>query len=336
MEENFLDMGSSWLIWAWRGLVVADVFDDMRSTILALAVDRSSAMELLEEEFSDIVDLLRRKKPRELYRRLARSAAKLRRIALRMPLHEAPRVLLTGEVFARRDSFTNLEMVRHLADRGFVVSTNMLTEQIQYAGYLVRTGQSESNLNLFGRMSLRLSWAVMGFLEHKIKRILAASDLYEYEETDIDELMRYKNHLVTPNLVGEYDRIIGTMHRDALSIYCGVVSVGPFGCMQLRFAEAIAHTQTNVAAKRRAMVAAGEKPDVGEFRDDERIPFLSVESDGTPFPQLLQARFENFCLQASRVAERQGKRLDGLIEAAEVTSLPLGENGVSRDTLSGR
>jgi hypothetical protein len=189
----------------------------------------------------------------------------------------------------------------------------MLSEQLLYTNYLIRTGQSEPHFNLMGWINFHISTRVQYGIERRIKRILAASDLYEYEETDIQEIMDHKNHLVTPNLVGEYDRIIGTMHRDALETYCGVVSIGPFGCMQLRFAEAVAHTQTTVKAKRLAMEAAGRDPVVPGFQDDERIPFLSVESDGTPFPQLLQARFENFCLQAARVAEKQGKRTERLV-----------------------
>jgi hypothetical protein len=45
------------------------------------------------------------------------------------------------------------------------------------------------------------------------------------------------------------------------------------------------------------------------FGPEERIPFLTIEADGNPYPQLLEARFESFCLQAARVAERQGKKV---------------------------
>jgi hypothetical protein len=45
------------------------------------------------------------------------------------------------------------------------------------------------------------------------------------------------------------------------------------------------------------------------FSEKERIPFLTIEADGNPYPQLLEARFESFCLQAARVAEKQGKKV---------------------------
>jgi hypothetical protein len=33
----------------------------------------------------------------------------------------------------------------------------------------------------------------------------------------------------------------------------------------------------------------------------ESMPFLAVESDGSPFPQLINAKLEAFCLRARRL-----------------------------------
>jgi len=52
--------------------------------------------------------------------------------------------------------------------------------------------------------------------------------------------------------------------------------------------------------------------DTMNFSDKERIPFLTIEADGNPYPQLLEARFESFCLQAARVAEKQGKTMTAI------------------------
>jgi hypothetical protein len=35
----------------------------------------------------------------------------------------------------------------------------------------------------------------------------------------------------------------------------------------------------------------------------DHLPFLAVESDGSPFPQIITAKLETFCLQARRVHE---------------------------------
>jgi hypothetical protein len=36
----------------------------------------------------------------------------------------------------------------------------------------------------------------------------------------------------------------------------------------------------------------------------DQLPFLAVESDGSPFPQLLNAKLEPFCLRAERLHQR--------------------------------
>jgi hypothetical protein len=37
--------------------------------------------------------------------------------------------------------------------------------------------------------------------------------------------------------------------------------------------------------------------------DVDELPFLAIESDGSPFPQVIAAKLEAFCLRAKRVHE---------------------------------
>lgn len=36
----------------------------------------------------------------------------------------------------------------------------------------------------------------------------------------------------------------------------------------------------------------------------EDLPFLAIESDGSPFPQLISAKLETFCLRAERLHKK--------------------------------
>ena len=36
----------------------------------------------------------------------------------------------------------------------------------------------------------------------------------------------------------------------------------------------------------------------------EDLPFLAIESDGSPFPQLINAKLETFCLRAERLHKK--------------------------------
>jgi hypothetical protein len=38
--------------------------------------------------------------------------------------------------------------------------------------------------------------------------------------------------------------------------------------------------------------------------ETEDLPFLAIESDGSPFPQLITAKLEAFCMRAERLHER--------------------------------
>lgn len=64
---------------------------------------------------------------------------------------------------------------------------------------------------------------------------------------------------------------MGVMLRDALSKYSGLINIGPCGCMPIRFTEAVMQYNTAMETK-------------------------------------LEARFESFRLQASRVANRLGQK----------------------------
>jgi hypothetical protein len=43
------------------------------------------------------------------------------------------------------------------------------------------------------------------------------------------------------------------------------------------------------------------------------LPFLAIESDGSPFPQLIDAKLEAFCLRAKRLHDRMLKERKGHI-----------------------
>ena len=79
--------------------------------------------------------------------------------------------------------------------------------------------------------------------------------------------------------------------------------------MPVRFTEAVISNSLDMKGKKEAYKSAGEKLDKGAFGDEDRMPFLTIEADGNPYPQLLEARFDSFSLQAARVAEKQGKKV---------------------------
>ena len=92
--------------------------------------------------------------------------------------------------------------------------------------------------------------------------------------------------------------MMGLGLREILSTACGVISIGPFGCMPSRVAESILSREMNIEGLGRLNSHEKALPEDGRLGD---LPFLAIESDGQVFPQIIQAKLETFCLQAERV-----------------------------------
>jgi hypothetical protein len=199
-----------------------------------------------------------------------------------------------------------------LADRGFIARLSPVAEWIYYLNYMIKEGLHFSNHTLLGAIEFFISDKTQRLVEKRIKKILTKSGLYTYELLDIDDVIRFSKKFLPNSLKGEPGLIIGVLMRDVLTKYAGIINIGPFGCMPVRFTEAI--VANNIDVGTRDQVLREEGIALGDFglSDADRIPFLTIECDGNPYPQLLEARFESFCLQAGRVAEKQGKKAVGV------------------------
>ena len=135
--------------------------------------------------------------------------------------------------------------------------------------------------------------------EKIIKKIFAGTGLYAYKLEDIQSVIDPVRHLINPQLTGEAVLTVGSSLTEILKHYCGVIAIGPFGCMPNRVAEAVLSMEMN----REGKVATGIKgaEQMEQFKEIEELPFLAIESDGNPFPQIITAKMEAFMLQARRV-----------------------------------
>jgi predicted nucleotide-binding protein (sugar kinase/HSP70/actin superfamily) len=99
-------------------------------------------------------------------------------------------------------------------------------------------------------------------------------------------------------LGGEAILTVGSSLKEVVSHACGVIAIGPFGCMPNRLAESI----LNEAMQRDNKLASEPRNDrLRALADVHDLPFLAIESDGSPFPQLIHAKLEAFCLRAERM-----------------------------------
>ena len=143
------------------------------------------------------------------------------------------------------------------------------------------------------------------YFDHAIRKRLARSGLFFYDgDAPIEPVMKAGGKFVSPHFTVETIVTVGSALHEILHPSCGVISIGPFGCMPSRVAEAVLNEKFTTAEKKAAL-HNGEAEQWQVILDKERkLPFIAIETDGNPFPQLIEARLETFCLQAQRLNEQ--------------------------------
>ncbi|NPV04962.1 MAG: activase [Syntrophaceae bacterium] len=302
-ENSYSDFhGSSFTKKAWSAIVLADVMHDVYSMLLACAARRPRAMEIFWEGWSRLLGVLERGcDPRALRETVSSIAQDLARIELRRRPAETPLILLTGEIFVRHDDLSRQWIVERLADEGFAVKVSSGMEWIYYTDWCYANRMTAGDISVRQWLQLMLRQAVMRRQERFLKGLLRPSGLFHYRREDVDRLIDGVRHLMNPRLVGEAILTVGAALTEVPDDYCGAIAIGPFGCMPNRIAEAILSREMTREGKSALKAVNPRVRRVLERFD--HLPFLAIESDGSPFPQIVTARLETFLLQARRVHE---------------------------------
>ena len=301
-ENSYVGMGEDFDRRAWWAVVVSDVMEDIRSMLLTNAVDTDSAMALFEKEWQLILAELESGDYNQLEQQLTRTAGALREIPLKRPTEAVPVVTLAGEIFVRRDALSRQFLTERLAERGFATICSPVAEWVLYCNYLVDKGVSNNNMSLLAKTKFKLRNIFQQRYERRIKSILSSSGLVHAEPLNMKKIIRNASDHISSDLQGEAILTVGSSITDVVSHSCGVIAIGPFGCMPNRLAESI----LNETMTRNEKIATDPKnPNLRAVLSDlDDLPFLAIESDGSPFPQLINAKLETFCLRAERLHER--------------------------------
>ena len=142
----------------------------------------------------------------------------------------------------------------------------------------------------------------MAQYEKLIKSILSRSGLVRAELLDVEEIIKNAEPYISSNLTGEAVLTVGGTITEVASNACGAIAIGPFGCMPNRLSEAILNTMMN--REKKLATDPTNKRLQKILANIEDLPFLAIESDGSPFPQLINTKLETFCLRAERLHKR--------------------------------
>ena len=285
---------------SWSCVVISDIMEDIHSALLTNAIDPGSATNIYREECRRIISKLESRSDfKELTQTLETVADNLERIPVKRSLKDTPVVLLTGEIFVRHDDISRQFIVEKLAQKGFATKVSSVIEWVYYTDWCFKNRITDACYGWKERLSLFVRSRLMKKYERTFRKTLARSGFLQYRLEDVDHLLNRTRHLINPKLTGEAILTIGASINEVLDHYCGVIAIGPFGCMPNRISEAILTREMNREGK--MATGTNSKRIRNLLNEIQDIPFLAIESDGKPFPQIITAKLETFLLQAERV-----------------------------------
>ncbi|MFZ4620002.1 MAG: acyl-CoA dehydratase activase [Bacteroidota bacterium] len=307
-ENGFAGLGPDIALTAIQSLIAADVLDDIRSGIMANSEDPSQGLRIFQEEFNELIkqnERVPQKLPQAL-KRFSRSIHK--RIPAKIKIKDSKYIAMVGEIYVRRDHFAHKYLNRRFAEKGFILKDAYLTEWIFYVDYLLKLELLEPDTSFKHKYERTIRLFFMRLTEYRVKKILERSGYYKFALTDIDSVLKHSKHIIPLDCKGEPGLTLGIALHETIEKYCGVVNIGPFGCMPTRFAEAVSLPEMNIKNKIKAKRINDPSYTLPEmFNEEMNLPFLTIETDGTVYPQAIEARIETFLLHAERLAQLMKK-----------------------------
>ncbi len=308
-EEAYAGLGTQFRMAAWTILVIADIMEDIRWVVRSSAINPEHAEAIFFREWEQIKRAACGELAWDVMEQIKRTVKVFReQIELKYPLERVKTIGLLGEIYVRHDVFSLQNIPKRLAEKGFAAKISPVHEWIIYMDYCIKKGYQDPEYTIGGRIEAIISNFWQQSRERSIKKIFSTSGLYNEKYLDVDKYIRHSTHLVPAHLKGEPGLSSGAALSKMLEEYCGIINIGPFGCNNSRLTESILSPEMSVAGKKRAISNASEpyRWD-GHYKDHEVLPLFSIETDGNPFPQIIEAQFENFCIQADRLHKKMMK-----------------------------
>jgi predicted CoA-substrate-specific enzyme activase len=288
---------------AWWAVITSDIFEDIRAMLLTNAQDLDQAIPLFESQFHKALSALETGRLKVLKKTLEKAAEQLKQIPLKRPVHLVPRITLAGEIFVRHDGLSRQYITEYLAAKGFATICSPVAEWVLYMDFVINKGLTEiPRKGLRNKLKAYIKTHVMHRDELGIKKILAKSNLIHPTHIDIESIINTAKPYISPELSGEAILTVGSAIGEVASETCGAIAIGPFGCMPNRLSESIlmeAMKADDKLAHSALSLRTGRR--LADFKD---LPFLAIESDGSPLTQQIHAKLEAFCMRALRLHQR--------------------------------
>ncbi|MGM0420045.1 MAG: acyl-CoA dehydratase activase [Bacillota bacterium] len=295
-------LGSKILKRGWQALAITEVLNDVYSAIIALAENPNKGRRLYAASQETILTAMAEQSWPRLKDTLREEAEKLEQIPLVQPLEQAKKVALSGEVYARSDKFSRQHLVEKLARKNIVTIVSPLIEWLNYVDYMSQKTDAFDSPSLFARLKNKLKHRFENHYKNKyegeIREIFSDTGLYSKHIIDMEQTITTGRELVSDKLTGETIVIIGSGISQIIDEVDGIILIGPFGCLHHRVSESILKDKMEKIKYEKTEPGSIGRKVLDRFSS---LPLLAVESDGSKFPQVIEARLEAFYLQVERV-----------------------------------
>jgi len=305
-DNGYAGLGAKFTMRAWQAVIAADVLDDIESTILALAKNKDQALEMYSESRDLIFDALNNHKWSDVKYVLREEAKRLSNIELKQSYEEAKKIALTGEIYVRSDRFSRRFLVEKMAEKGIVTKVAPNSEWFYYIDYLIQNGINKEKPGFFGFLKNKAKSVYQKRVEKTIKEIFAETGLYEFKLTEVEDIIESAEGAISKELTGEAVLTIGSSIDEVVDEVDGVIIIGPFGCMPHRVAESVLSSSLEKEKFKEAK-KYGNKFTQNLLEEFSSLPFLAIETDGSVFTQVIEARIESFALQVERIRDYKNK-----------------------------
>ncbi|MDD2735544.1 MAG: hypothetical protein PHF56_16535 [Desulfuromonadaceae bacterium] len=315
--NNYLGNGYLWSFLLTLGYAMGDIMDEAENTIRVLAKDPQRALPAFKEACGKALKSASRGYV-AIEPALREWAAAVRDIELKMPLEEAPKVLISGGgnifwlhypvtdyfvergivpklaestefmYFAERTMVTmnNFQIGKGPADQGFKLD-GIFERQVGHRASPAEKAEGEIALDVMSR-----SWMT----EHFIKwlRSIAVTSGALFDDTEeFEEVFQAGSHIINPVCINESCSLLGKLLTVAKSeVYDGIVSMRVFNCP----------------------IAGGTTAILSATANEMEMPFAAIDVEGPSISANQKRLLETVAVQAVRNRSRKNRACSGSLD----------------------
>lgn len=287
-SNSYRELGTAFTRDAWWGVILGDYFTDMHTGLRLLAKDVDSALEILQSVWQDVLEVFANNG--SIDAALERAGKVLSAIPRRQSLEDLKKVLVVGEIYVRRDTFSVKEINDFLIDKNIFPKIAGISEWIEYTDHCRWRGLQDQKNKLkikglvrTGKWKEHAMYKVEAFYKnmivHKVARNLKPTGLIPEVPTDMHEIIGNSERLfIDPQLESEATCSAGAAATGMLDGYNGTVIISPFSCLPGRLVEGV----------------------YGPWARGNNFPYIALENDGQPYAPSVVARMEIFAHNVKR------------------------------------